>query len=276
MRFCLERLCNRLLPSFFLCLSVKSASNTSRNKSSISCRPALRFRFRNEMMALLMDGTASSLVRTPEKTARYSKQETLLDATISENGNLDLAFQRNSSGIFLPQFSYLESVSLQDQQKWLHRHFPEWAASPLPISTVEDSAMAQITSSLHRDNGVKKAGKWLFANRLVDQRSDIPDSIQNPEKRTQSLYIKFDHTISETWNLHLPDNHQLRKVPPPIQVENQLGSFACHSGQNGSNFTVELVLKKGLYPPRAASAFNQLVSPFIKFRHSKWMIQKKG
>gem|GEM_PF-5203353 len=225
--------------------------------------------------ALLMDGTASSLVRTPEKPAGYSQQETFLDATISENGNLDIAFQRNSSGVFLPQFSYLESVSVKDQQNWLRGHFPEWEASPPQITVTEDEGKARIVSSLKLNNGVKKAGKWLFVNRLVDQRSDVPDSIPTSEERTQDLYIEFDRTFSETWSLHLPDNHQLRKAPTAIQVKNQLGSYACHVNQDGLTFTIELVLKKGLYPPQTAAAFNELVSPFIGFRHSKWVIQKK-
>lgn len=226
--------------------------------------------------ALLMDGSSSTLVRTPVGPRSLSKQETFLDATISENGPLDLKLKQTGNGVFLPLLSYLESISQKDQQKWWARHFPSWDLKDPQIIVDENSFSGQISTALHQEKGVKKAGKWLFVNRQIDQQSNVPDSIKSPEERTQQIYIEFDRSFLESWTLHLPEGYHLRKLSPSIQVENQFGSFTLSHGQDETIFSIELVLRKGLYPPQAASEFNQLVSPFISFRNSKWVIQTEG
>jgi len=212
--------------------------------------------FTDNRYALLVDGTASKLVRTKE----YRQEDNHLSSNLIITPSFPDATVSGTiryKGIFMGSSAHYAKQTLHEQQKWVTENleFTNFTLNNHNIKVydvqepkVELQFEAEIRSFFSGNND------RLFVSLNLNNKISAPERMRN---RKTPLVIYYPYHCQDTITVRLPSGYEPESIPESTISEPEFGMYSMKSVVKDGVLTCirEFRINKGHFPPEKYQAF---------------------
>lgn len=232
----------------------------------------------SDRYALAIENSSSKLVRTPKVSDAPSLLRSEIHCEIDKHGDAHLQVTSLGTGAFFPEYCYLAQSSGVQQKEWVEdRYTSDEEAAERAIFS-QDGLLGSATVAFEHPKGLIKAGQLGFlGRRIVKEELDLKP-LKSGTERKLPIVIAQDEVFEEAWTIQAPPKYKFSRLPENVAVINDMGAFNLEikTEEESVECTIQLKLKSGTYPPERVEDFNALVTPWDKFKGSKWVFEMEG
>lgn len=206
--------------------------------------------------ALLVDGTASKLVRTKEYRQEDNHLSSNLQITPSSQ-DATVSGTIRYKGIFVSAGAHYAKQPIHDQQTWIN-HSLEFTNFTLNSHNIKvyDSGEPKVELQLDAEIRSFFAGNndRLFVSLNLNNKISAPERMRN---RKTPLVIYYPYHCQDTLTVKLPSGFEPESIPETIITDPEFGNYSMKSSVTNGVLTCirEFRRNKGNFPPEKYQAF---------------------
>lgn len=206
--------------------------------------------------ALLVDGTASKLVRTKEYRQEDNHLSSNLQITPSSQ-DATVSGTIRYKGIFMSAGAHYAKQTLHDQQKWVTENL-EFTNFTLNNHIIKVHDVQEPSVELQFEAEIRSffAGNndRLFVSLNLNNKISAPERMRN---RKTPLVIYYPYHSQDTITVRLPSGYEPESIPESAISEPEFGFYSMKSTIEDGILTCirEFRRNKGHFPPEKYQAF---------------------
>jgi len=228
--------------------------------------------------ALMITPEGGVVVHTPVYDASVNKVSRSGLVTCNEDGSLKIKMKSFYKGEAADHLSYqLKYDNDHDKAEYLHSkfHLASYSLDDYKYEKIENAPVTCMNedASLTATGMYTKTGNRSFLS-LDIAPVDMPMPDEEDERKSK-FYLPESLSVSDTFEVQLPDKYDVEYIPAPVSVKYPFGSYSCSIVKNDNKLfvTTSLAINNGIYEPAQYQDYVKLTN-IVNSRANKKVVLK--
>jgi hypothetical protein len=233
--------------------------------------------FTDDRNVLWVQSGNSEIIRSRKYDEKDNVQITTGEVVIDQDGNAIVNASMSNAGVFFDDMRRFEHVSNEDAKQYYSEKFPYKDFNINELAYARDHRDAAVFD-LNFDLAINKVARMTSEKMLIPVNLWLPiDEYLYNDRRSSSVEIKRAFTLKSQFDLAIPDNFWLKKLPESVKIESQFGDYFFTVDQSEGRFIItrEVVFKKGFYEGETYDLFNRHFQKIKRSDNTKLVLDSK-
>ncbi len=261
-------------------LSIPSESDTTWLECTSNYSPVnFLGSFTDDRKVLLIKESGAELINTPSYTSKSNFSKSNYSVTINSDFTSSITSKVQYSGIDAEKLLRIIHLSESDQLSWAKEKFKQdytdVTISSLELNLIEDGmqSLVELNSEFETSKFGESLGKH-FSIPIFFESLKLPSNLI---KILGPVKIRRDHEVKDSFVYVFPKTKQLKGLPKPLNISNDLFDFTFdyELKENKLHVSRQMVLKKGFYPNSYIQSLSEQTQKILKLEKTILLLKAK-